>query len=178
MAKTKKENLTKDLGTIALSIIIAIILAQTGTLKDFLFASQGREIFGTFIAGMFFTSLFTIAPAMVALAELAEVQPLWQLALVGATGAVLADYIIFRFIKDRLSADLTRYFHHIKILHWTAIRWVIFILGAFIVASPFPDELGLAMMGLTRMRTPAFLTLIFVLDFIGILAVGLVGRAI
>lgn len=178
-----KENFTKDLGTIVLSVILALILARTGIFRDFLFASQKGEIFGNFLAGTFFTSIFTVAPATVVLAELADAEPLWQVAVIGGFGALLGDFIIFRFVKDRFAAHLQNYLRqrsrrHLLFFRSGMLRWLMFALGALIVASPLPDELGLAMMGLTKMKTPYFLFFSFSLNTLGILAVALVGRAI
>lgn len=165
-----------------MSVIIAIILARTGVLKDFLFASQGAEILGAFLAGIFFTSLLTVAPATVVLAELAQKQPLWQLSLVGGLGALLGDYIIFQFIKDRLSGHLHDYLNRGRSRRFLALfrlgiwRWIMFALGALVIASPLPDEVGLMMMGLTRVKTSYFVFLSFTLNALGILAVGLVAR--
>ncbi len=176
-----KENLTKDLGTVVLSIIVAIILARGGILKDFLFASQEREIFATFLAGMFFTSLFTVAPATVVLAELAEAIPIWQITVVGGLGAVCGDLLIFRFVKNRLSPHLKELLQNTKIrklipVHrLVTLRWLMFVLGAVVVASPLPDELGLAMMGLIRIKMFYFILLSFVLNSFGIFVVGLIG---
>ena len=47
------------------------------------------------------------------------------------------------------------------------------LVGAFIVASPLPDEVGLVMMGLSKVRTAWFVPTVFVLDFLGILALSL-----
>jgi len=47
-----------------------------------------------------------------------------------------------------------------------------------VVASPIPDELGLAMMGLSKMRTSLFVPVSLVMNSAGILLVGLVARAL
>jgi hypothetical protein len=47
-----------------------------------------------------------------------------------------------------------------------------------IIASPFPDELGLMLMGLSKTNTKVFILLSFVLNFIGILVMGLLLRRV
>jgi hypothetical protein len=46
--------------------------------------------------------------------------------------------------------------------------WILPVLGAFIIASPFPDEIGIGLMGISRMKTWQFLLLAFVLNSTGI----------
>lgn len=185
MAKRReiKTNFTKDIGSVVLSITVAIVLAKTGALKDLLLASQEREILGAFLAGMCFTSLLTVAPAAVALAELAAVQPLWQLALFGAIGALLADFLLFEFLKDHISDHVNNFFQRkrkkiLPLFRLSSWRWIVFVMGAIVIASPLPDELGLAMMGLKKMKPAVFVAVFFVLDFLGILILGLAAREV
>jgi len=44
------------------------------------------------------------------------------------------------------------------------------------VISPLPDELGLAMMGLSKMKTSLFIPISFILNSLGILAIGLITK--
>ena len=101
-----KENLIKDMSIIALSVLIAVILVKTEVLINILASSKELELFGSFIAGMFFTSVFTVAPATVVLVEIARLNSLFLVALFGGIGAMIGDIIIFRFVKNRLSEDV------------------------------------------------------------------------
>jgi len=144
-----KENLIKDISIIALSVLIAIILLKTGVLISILASSKELKLFGSFIAGIFFTSIFTVAPATVVLAEIAQVNSVLLTALLGGIGAMLGDMIIFRFVKDRLSEDIlyllkkSKSERLISIFRLRIFRWLIAFLGSLIIASPFPSELGL-----------------------------------
>jgi hypothetical protein len=51
-------------------------------------------------------------------------------------------------------------------------------IGAIIIISPFPDEIGVALMGLTRMNKLSFLVLTYILNSVGIFILALVARAI
>ena len=66
----------------------------------------------------------------------------------------------------------------LAIFRLKCFRWLTPLIGAIIVASPLPDEIGLALMGLSGLRTAMFLPLSFILNFFGILAVGLAVRAV
>ncbi|MFH1048931.1 MAG: hypothetical protein V1732_04685 [Patescibacteria group bacterium] len=179
-----KNNLINDISIIVLSVLIAIVLAKTGIFLDILASSKKLELFGSFVAGMFFTSVFTAAPATVVLAEIAQVNSIFLVAFFGGVGAMIGDLIIFRFIKSRLSEDILYLLKKSKseklvsIFRLRIFRWSMAFLGALIIASPFPDELGLAMMGFSKMRMSLFIPISFLLNSLGILAIGLIAKAI
>ena len=52
------------------------------------------------------------------------------------------------------------------------------MLGGIIIASPFPDELGISLLGFTKTKTNAFIPVSLVFNFIGILLIGIVARTI
>lgn len=184
MAFPQKNNLIKDAAIVALSILIAIILVKTGVVADLLASSKKLELFGSFIAGVFFTSIFTTAPATVVLAQIAQINSVFLVALLGGFGAMIGDLIIFRFVRDRLSGDILQLLKRSKlerlkfISHSRIFRWTIMFLGALIIASPFPDELGLIMLGFSKMRTLFFMLLSFLFNSAGILIIGLIARAV
>ena len=174
----------RDLGIIILSIVIAVILVKTGALKSLLTSTQELKFIGSFVAGIFFVSVFTAAPATVVLAEIAQSNSIFWVAFFGGVGALVGDLVIFRFIKNRLSDDFlylikkSKSERLISVFRLRLFRWLIPFVGALIVASPLPDELGLTMMGLSKMKTSLFIPLSFLLNFLGILAIGLIVKAL
>ena len=180
-----KNNLMKDIAVIALSILIAIILVKTGVLTNILASSRELKLLGSLIAGMFFTSVFTTAPAIVTLGEIARANSIVLTAIFGAMGAVVGDIIIFRFIRDRLSEHLLELVKHqgagkrFKVLlKLKYFRWLTFLMGGLIIASPFPDELGIGLLGFSKMRIWWFILLSFTFNSIGILLIGLVAKTL
>lgn len=182
MNNQRKTAIYKDIGIICLSILIAVILAKTGAIKELLTATKEAEIVGSLLAGIFFVSIFTAAPATVALAEIAQSNSIFLVAVFGGLGALIGDLIIFRFIKNHISEDIAYFVEKPKskrfrsIFHLRISKWLIPFLGALIVASPLPDEIGLAMMGLSKMKTAIFIPLSFLLNSIGILIIGLIAK--
>jgi len=180
----RKGNLMRDLGIIALSIILAIFIAKTGILNTLLTSTREIMYIGSFLAGMFFTSVFTTAPATVTLVEIFKSNSLFPAALLGGLGALIGDLIIFRFVKTSLSEDTAYLIQKSKserffsIFHLKIFRWLIPFIGALVVASPLPDELGIAMMGLSKMKTSLFIPLSFLLNSSGILIIGLITKAV
>jgi len=178
----KHHHAVRDVFIILFSIIIAIILARTGILIKFLNYTGTHIILSSFIAGMFWTSVFTVAPASVALLEIARANSIIPVAAAAALGAFLADIAIFRFIKDDLEQDIIDFIKHspLKRLHvlWKlkSFRWLFSILGALIFASPLPDDIGIMIMGLSEANTHFFILTSVFLNFIGILTLILVFK--
>ena len=169
-------------GIILLSIIVAIVLAKTGILADVLTATQTIKFIGSFLAGLFFISIFTAAPATVIIFELVQTNSIWEVAFFGGLGALIGDLIIFKFVKDVLANDLLFLVRRIKInqlskfFKFKTFKLLILILGAIILASPLPDELGLVLMGVSRTNIKLFVPLSFILNFFGILVIGLIAK--
>jgi nitrogen fixation-related uncharacterized protein len=168
-------DLLKDLIFILIGAAIAIALAKSGWL-DTVLGFLGSVPVASFVAGIFFTSAFTIAPSSVALSHLAESSPLPTVALWGALGALCGDLILFFFIRDRFADDLRHSLkpsllkHIMSSFHLGFMKWLAPILGAFIIASPLPDEIGLTLMGLSRVRLVVLIPVSFVMNVVGIYA--------
>ncbi|MDP3997517.1 MAG: hypothetical protein Q8P73_03390 [bacterium] len=176
------KNLYQDFGIIILSVLIAVLLAQSGALERFVVAIGELRMMGSFIAGILFTSIFTAAPATVLLGEFAQANSAWTVAFIGALGAVTGDYIIFHFIRDRFSSDILtllqqhRYQRMKNIFRLRSSQWMLGAIGLFIIASPLPDELGVTLLGFSKTKRRFFLLISFTANFLGILAIGLAAK--
>ena len=94
-----------DIGIIAASVFFAVYLVAGGILEQAFSALGDLFLLGAFFAGIFFTSVFTVFPAMAVLGELATQAPLFPIALAGATGAAIGDFVIFKFLRDHILGD-------------------------------------------------------------------------
>ncbi len=181
MTKSQK-NLVRDGLLIFGSLLLSYILVEQGLVEFILDKTPGWILLEAFIAGVFFSSMFTVAPATVLLAEMMKHESLWLVAIFGGLGALLGDCVIFRFVEDHLDDDIqylfkNKTFHHISALFRKSIfRFIIPVIGAIIIASPFPDEIGLTMMGLSKMKYSIFIPLVFSLNCLGILTIGLLTQ--
>lgn len=185
MKKQNGNHILQDVAIIVLSVLVAVVLVRTHILENFLISAQGMGALGAFAAGMFFTSIFTTAPAIAALGEVSLLQGIFNTALFGAVGSVVGDLIIFRFVRDRFSEHVSEIMTHQSM--WQRFhllfkrcffRWITFFVGGFILASPLPDELGIAVLGFSKMRVKYFALLSFAFNFLGILAIGFIARSL
>jgi uncharacterized membrane protein YdjX (TVP38/TMEM64 family) len=136
---------------------------------------QGRYI-GAFIAGIFFTSIFTTAPAIMILVKISEFNSIPLVAIMGAAGAVIGDSIIFYFFRDRLFNDIAQVVklpRLKRIRHLTRskmIRLSAAMVGGLMMAIPlFPDETAMAIMGFSKISTRLFILIAFSFNFLSII---------
>ncbi len=163
-----------DIVIIAIGILIAVLLSKFGIIDFIVSSIDGYYIVASFIAGIFFTSAFTLAPSSVALARIAMHAPLMDVAIWGGLGAMCGDLILFFFIRDRFYDDLVKTVkpktmkHIIKSFHFGFLRWISPIVGAFIIASPLPDEFGIALLGMSKVKVAVLIPISLAMNILGI----------
>ncbi len=185
---------------LVVSAFVAYFVLQSEQVISFI---QGLGNFGypaSFLAGLFFSYGITIAPATATLFTLGQTLNPFLMALIGATGTVISDYIIFRFVRDRLLDEIKLLAKEVKTLtkpvsslfFWKEFRirlwreiskskvWNLLIpaIGGFIIASPLPDEIGVALFGAVKFDPKKFLIIAYLLNFVGILVVAYFARII
>lgn len=179
MSKKQHSNgyaLFRDLVMITIGVIIAIVCVKTGLIDLAISFFDGYYIIAAFIAGIFFTSAFTLAPSSIALVHIAENSPLGGVVFWGGLGAVFGDLILFYFIRDRFAEDLKKSMkpstvrHIFHSLHFGFLKWLSPILGALIIASPFPDEIGISLLGMSKVKTSVLIPISFAMNMLGIYA--------
>jgi uncharacterized membrane protein YdjX (TVP38/TMEM64 family) len=185
VVKNPYTNLERDLFIIALSVFFAIGIIRLGVIQDIVSAVDELKIIGSLIAGFFFTSAFTIAPAAIALAEISKSASPLLVAFWGAIGSLVGDLVIFLFVRDRFADDVMDVLHTFKnekkIKHFFKkgfFRWLSPLLGALIIASPLPDEFAIALMGMSKVHLKLFIPIAFVMNFFGILLIALLTGAL
>lgn len=160
---------------------VAFLIGKAGIVEHLVGLSSSFILLGAFIAGFFFTSLLTIAPAGVMLYEILHHShaPVIPVALVGGLGAMLGDLVLMKLIKSNLTDDLVAFVRahtnrHIKRMwRFRWFSWAMMVAGALVIASPFPDELGIAMMGVGEVKPRYFMPLSFAMNAGAILVIGL-----
>ncbi len=182
--RKQKNNLLQDFFIIALSVACAVWLVHSGVLRHFLDTTRDMHFLQSFLGGMFFTSAFTTPVAIVFLGEIARLNSIFWTAFFGGLGALVGDLILFTFIKDRFSNDLMALIGKTgveKLRHIFASRlfhWLSPFVAAIIMASPFPDELGIMLLGFAKTRAILFMLISFTANFLGILVIAAIARSI
>lgn len=176
------KHLTKDSLLVLVSILLAIIISRLDLIEKFLLLSENVRIVGSFVGGLFFTSIFTTAPAIVFLGEISQIEPILIVALIGAIGSVCGDMLIFYLFRNHVSKDLHEILNLVKNNPFKILfkngyfQWHSILVGAITIASPLPDELGIALLGISKLKSKSFVLISFTFNFIGILLIGLTSR--
>ncbi|OGE84837.1 MAG: hypothetical protein A3J48_03430 [Candidatus Doudnabacteria bacterium RIFCSPHIGHO2_02_FULL_46_11] len=174
----------KNTAFLIASLLVFFYFADSDFVQNTISRIGEMGYLGAFLAGMFFVSTFTVAPASVLLFFFAKTLPPIYVAVLAGAGAVIGDYIIFKFLKDKVFEEITPIFlrlggnHISRTLRTPYFAWFLPVLGAIIVASPIPDEIGIGLMGISKMKNWQFLILSFVLNFIGIFIVITLAQSV
>lgn len=164
----------KNFILLALSLIIAFFISRDKNIHSFILSLGDLGYVGAFFTGIFFVSTFTVSIAAIVLFILAETLSPYEIGLFAGLGAVVGDLTIFHIVKDNLLNEITYIYekvggnHLTKILHTNYFSWTLPVIGAIIIASPFPDEIGVSLMGISKMKTYKFIIISFLLNAIGI----------
>ncbi len=137
---------------------------------------------GTFLSGIFFAYGFSAAPATAIFLILAKGQNIFLAAVIGGLGAFVGDFIIFRYIRSSLDKEIRKLqsrFHFSFRQGRFFKKYIVPVMAGFIIASPLPDEIGVAMLGASRtIKTRVFFVISFLLNTTGIYAILLVGELV
>lgn len=172
------------LTAVLISILIAIILGQNQAFRNWLLHLGSLEYLGALFVGMLFVSSFTVAISVVVIGIMAQNISPMALGLIGGVGAVMGDYLVFKLVRSHLKEELALLFgkqgtSYIKaVLRSKYIAWTLPIIGIAIIASPLPDELGVSLLGISKMSEARFILISYLSNAIGILMIASVAKVI
>lgn len=165
-------------------------IALTYPVALFIFAAIGPQamhllvepfgIGGILLAGALYTYGFTASAAMFIIPSFLPDYPVILIALVAGLGATLADITIFRLMKGDLKTEIQRVSKIPsvrKVLRSGLLRQKVVrnLLGFLIIMSPFPDEIGVAFLSMTRMNEPTFRIVSFAANILGVYLLASAG---
>ncbi|MBI4173821.1 MAG: hypothetical protein HY519_03825 [Candidatus Aenigmarchaeota archaeon] len=162
-------------------LLISVVLAWS-MVSSAEFAAQVASLgsmgyIGAFFAGAMFSYGLTTPLSIAIVVLLAENLSPLALAAIAACGAVISDYIIFRFVRDGLSKEFGFLVHdlHLHLPPFPKPKWwkkFVPILAGFIIASPLPDELASALFGAVHFKTSKFLVYSYFFNLLGIFVIA------
>ena len=140
-------------------------------------------LLGAFLAGMMYAYGFSAALGVAILVVIADRGNVWMYGTIAGLGALCSDLLEFKLLRYSFATELRRFFNE---------RWVLFIrrrlprvlkralfpfLGAFIISTPLPDEIGVAFLAASgNISEKDFALLCFILNTVGIFVVLYLGR--
>ncbi|PIR87189.1 MAG: hypothetical protein COU11_01790 [Candidatus Harrisonbacteria bacterium CG10_big_fil_rev_8_21_14_0_10_49_15] len=178
-----------QLPILAVSIAAAIYLAQSNVIEQILTATSSGTglgfIVASFIAGIFYATFFGVVPATVTLIEVAQAgsSPL-VIGIFGGLGAVIGDLSLFQIIRFGIVDDLVAAFQRRsqgafkRLFKIRFFKTFLLAIGAVILATPIPDEIGLTMLGIAKTNWRLVAAAGFVCNAIGIYLLALITQVI
>jgi membrane protein DedA with SNARE-associated domain len=166
------------------AMLLFILLLNTALAAVVLEWVRNVGYIGAFFAGMLSTSFFTTVPALALIIDLSNDLNPFLMALVGGVGAAFGDWLLIKFFEERIIYELKPLFKKmhapemVRRLDYKYTRWILLLTGAFILASPIPDEIGLALMGISNFKQRYIVLICFALNTIGIFVVIELARAL
>lgn len=161
-----------------LSIFTAYYLFSSQFITSKIQLLQSFSYLGIFFAGILFSFGFS-APFALGLFITLQPQNIFLASIIGAVGSVISDLVIFKFIQFSFADEFKRLNNEKPIkeisfmiknnLGLKASTYLFYLFAGILLASPLPDEVGVAMLaGLTTIK-PSFLGIIsFITHAIGI----------
>lgn len=170
----------KNTSLLVLSLVLFFYFIESPFVQYFLTKIGSLGYLGALISGIMFVSAFTIAPASAIIFDLVNnsLNPLY-IAIIAGFGGALGDYLLLRYLKDNVFKEIAPLFQINKkslayrLFASPYFTWIIPILGAAVLALPIPvpDEVGISLMGVSKIKTWQFIALTFGLNIIAILIV-------
>ena len=168
--------------TLLVCIIAAYIFFRFGFFNEFAAISFLPIHISIFIAGFLFAYGFTAPFAVGFFIAIAPQANIFLAAPLAGVGALVADLIIFQIIRTSFQDEfdklkLTRFFQKIRSLFDDHLndklkKYILWGIAGFLLASPLPDEFGVALIsGFTNLDKRIFAAISFLLNSIGILAI-------
>ena len=141
-----------------------------------------------FAGGGLFAFGFGAPFGVAVLATIANDVNIFLAAVAGGGGALVMDFITFKFVRLTFKDEVVKFQGSTAHGLFTAMLrhrvptkvafYVIVILAGLAIASPLPDEFGVALLaGLTTMDEKRFAAIAFGLNTMGILIVLMIGHA-
>lgn len=174
----------RNLFILIVSILGAVLLSRQEWFYRWIMSLGSFGFVSAFLAGILFSSSFTAAFSLVIFAVLGRELPVLPVALLGGLGALAGDLVILRFFRDEIIRDLEPIYdqlgggHLRRLLHTKYFSWTLPVIGAAIIASPLPDEIGISLLSMSHLPAWKFLIISFVMNSLGIFFITSVGSVL
>src|SRR3989338_8828162 len=168
-----------------ITIILSYLIFSSSASLPFRHTIASLGYIGTFLVGIFFAYSYTAAPATALFLILAKEQNIFISGLIGGLGALVGDLVIFSFISISFKDEIRKLAHEKIVVYlnngfpYKIKKYLIPIFAGFLIASPLPDELGIALLAISQhISIKIFALLSFTLNTLGIFAIFYIGNLI
>jgi len=163
---------------LGLTFVFAYLLFNSPRFSGVMMGLKALGVFGVFVLGIGYSYGFTAGPATAAIIVIAKDHNIFLFAIIAGIGSLLADLILFEFIRSSFSDEINKLFQE-RPVRWMASvlpcgikKFVVPVIASIILASPLPDEIGVTMFAAYKnISEKAFLMLCYLLNTAGILII-------
>lgn len=158
-------------------LLLTLFLYMSGMISWWVDVIGELGYIGAFINGIFYSYGLTTPLALAIFGVMSDTMDPLHLAALGASGAIISDYLIFSFVKSINGTTIKIAENHkFKVARpKSALAKAAYtIIGGLTLISPFPDEMAAVILGFRRLDSVWFISLVFISKFIGILMVSAV----
>lgn len=173
----------KNTSLLLVSILVFLLIADTPIVHKIIAHIGNFGYLGSILAGISLVSTFTFIPSVLVIFHLAQEYNIFLIAVTAGFGSMLGDLFLFRFFKDRVFEELSPLLKQVTskpvltLFKSPYFIWLTPLIGAIIIASPIPDEIGIGMMGLSKLKEWQFMFLTYILNTVGILVIVLLAQS-
>ena len=176
----------KNLIALLVSAAVSLSLIQNPAVIAFFEQLGTYGYVGGFVVGLFYTYAISTPFAAASIYIMGKSADPFLLAIVASFGALISDYIIFRFVRDRLMAEINLAAEKLKIPSgffrklFSNKLFLKFapVLAGMIIASPLPDELAIALFAAVKYDPKYFAIFSYGSNFIGIFIIAWLGSSL
>ncbi len=125
------------------------------------------ELFGGLVAGALFAVTPTVAVSGALLLVFSDIYNVYLVCAVGALGGTITDLILFKFIKKGQDGVYVKLKEKL-FKKYKNSQHLLTILGFLIILSPLPDELGVSLVGNSKISYKVTAVFCYLSNFISI----------
>ncbi|MDO8599944.1 MAG: hypothetical protein Q7R44_00845 [bacterium] len=179
----------KNLTLLTVGLIAGIFLYKSASFQEAVAGLGSFSYASAFLAGLLYDTTFTVSTSVAILLVLAKTMEHIPLVIVATFGAVVGDYIVFKFVKDGLMRELVPIehalenevgkgrMHYLKhLFHSRYFHWTLPVVAVIMIGTPLPNEVGIGLLGASGIKTKNLLIISFIFNFIGLNLVLLGSR--
>jgi len=152
-------------------ILLSFVLLMLGADRIISSYLQGMGRTGAFVAGFFYTFGVTTPMAMVVILEQMKAGDAIYVAVLSSLSASALDTVLFTAFRDTLETNAKKLRRYYK-TRFGKFAWAFPMSGFFVFGLPLPDELGLALVGLSKIRPHVVAVVIFLSKFLTLMVIS------
>lgn len=173
--RLKTVGATVEAWTVVGAIALTVWLVRNGYVAKFVDAVSDYGALAAFVPGLLYSTFVTTPVAVGGFLEMGSIAPIWQVALLGAAGATLADLMMINGMRSPLMAILLRaifgknFESFLKRFASGRTKFLAMVLAWLLIAIPVPtDEIAMTLLGRTTLKGWRLVPFFYIADFVGI----------